>query len=443
MTDDAAINALWQKTRQQRHDPEALHCLLKALQEREDPTAALLQAFLEQTVPPHTEAVALKPCRILLITNLYPPQTLGGYGLLMADFARILEERGHTLHILTTDTPYLGKAPPLEDNITRNLNVFGRWENGVTVPLPEKEAQAIALNNLENVKKTIEIFQPKLCLAGDIEGLSSLIFRPLLQQAIPTIHHLGHKQPGYVIDDTPTSPFYRLVTASGWLKNVIEKLKFPLQKIDVVYSAGDVQKFHHPILPCFKKLNIVFAGIMQPYKGPQTLLQALYYLHQKKIDFTCTFAGDSTDAAFLERFQQGVHDAGLDEKVRLVGKLNREELRQLYFQCNVLVFPSLVDETFGMSQVEAMAAGLVVISTGTGGADEIIEQDVTGLKFPKEDANTLASYCYVLSRDSNRCERLAKAGQEAALTRFNVRESTYKIERIFNKMIATKNHTIN
>ena len=45
------------------------------------------------------------PLRILVITNLYPPQVLGGYERSIADFARLLQHRGHTVLVLTSDTP--------------------------------------------------------------------------------------------------------------------------------------------------------------------------------------------------------------------------------------------------------------------------------------------------------------------------------------------------
>ena len=48
--------------------------------------------------------------RLLLITNLYPPQELDGYGRCMADFAWGLQERGHSLQVITSDAPYLGPA---------------------------------------------------------------------------------------------------------------------------------------------------------------------------------------------------------------------------------------------------------------------------------------------------------------------------------------------
>ena len=50
----------------------------------------------------------LSKMRFLLITNLYPPQELGGYGRCMADFAWGLQQRGHSIQVLSSDAPYLG-----------------------------------------------------------------------------------------------------------------------------------------------------------------------------------------------------------------------------------------------------------------------------------------------------------------------------------------------
>ena len=50
--------------------------------------------------------------RLLLITNLYPPQELGGYGRCMADFAWGLQQRGHTIQVLSSHAPYLGPTTP-------------------------------------------------------------------------------------------------------------------------------------------------------------------------------------------------------------------------------------------------------------------------------------------------------------------------------------------
>ena len=92
-------------------------------------------------------------------------------------------------------------------------------------------------------------------------------------------------------------------------------------------------------------------------------------------DFTCTIAGHSTDPAFLEQLRARAQVGALRGRVQFPGFLDRGRLRALFAKSNVLAFPSVFEEPFGISQVEAMAAGLTVVTSGTGGAREIVEED--------------------------------------------------------------------
>ena len=47
---------------------------------------------------------------LLVVTNLYPPQELGGYGRSIADFVWGLKERGHNIQVLSSDAPHLGSS---------------------------------------------------------------------------------------------------------------------------------------------------------------------------------------------------------------------------------------------------------------------------------------------------------------------------------------------
>ncbi|MBM5786131.1 MAG: glycosyltransferase family 4 protein, partial [Cyanobacteria bacterium K_DeepCast_35m_m1_288] len=49
---------------------------------------------------------------LLLVTNLYPPQELGGYGRCMADFCWGLLQLGHRVQVISSDAPYLGPSGP-------------------------------------------------------------------------------------------------------------------------------------------------------------------------------------------------------------------------------------------------------------------------------------------------------------------------------------------
>ena len=86
---------------------------------------------------------------LLLITNLYPPQELGGYGRCMADFAWGLQQRGHKIQVLSSNAPYLGEdsSGPSGEPVDRRLMLKGSFHNGVEHLQDSSMKHQIDINN--------------------------------------------------------------------------------------------------------------------------------------------------------------------------------------------------------------------------------------------------------------------------------------------------------
>jgi len=93
--------------------------------------------------------------------------------------------------------------------------------------------------------------------------------------------------------------------------------------------------------------------------------------------------GDGPARADLE-----AHFAGLP--VKFMGFMKGESLSQAYASADIFVFPSAL-ETFGLVVVEAMAAGLPVVSSRVGGVREVVEEGVTGYTFDVNDINGMVA----------------------------------------------------
>ena len=422
---------------QSNRNPEALQAYKRCneLGTSEWPVAEKIQTLEKRTAakrPKRTSKVILPTKRILVINNLYPPQELGGYGRLLCDFTNILENRGHSIYVLTSDTPYLGPIDQDQPNVDRSLLLFGSWQNGICGPIGDKEKiLQIIKKNDEKLQNVIKHFSPQLCLLGNIDFLSPSIFQTLLKNGIPVIHHLGNSNPGYSVQDTPKSRFYHLATASNWLKEEILKQGYSLHQIGVIYPGALVKEFKMSVLPALDKLRIAYASIILPYKGPHILINALKKLHDMGVDFSCSLAGTSTDEKFVNSLKNFITQAGMDEKVTFPGFLPRKDLKNFFARHNVLVFPSVFQEPFGISQVEAMAAGLTVVTSGTGGAKEIIEHRRSGVIFNSGDHESLARELLQLTGDKERWRQIALAGQKRALQSFDIEKSVDDIERIY------------
>ncbi|MBN1980413.1 MAG: glycosyltransferase family 4 protein [Chitinivibrionales bacterium] len=372
--------------------------------------------------------------RIVVINNLYPPQELGGYGRLLYDFATLLGQRSHTIHVLSSDTAYLGATPSDEPGVERRLVLFGQWKQGVTSVFDMATICQCIEKNCQILVETIDAFRPDVCLLGNIDFIGPQIIAVLLQHHIPILHHLGNQMPGYAIASTPQSPQYCLACASQWLRSQILAKGYPLDNTDVVYPGAKVDYFYTDDQPPFDKLRIAFAGIVLPYKGIHILIKALLILQQKNVDFTCTVAGTTTDDNFLNGIKQVCVKAGLNQKITFTGYLDRKQLRAMYRSHNVMVFPSLVNEAFGITQVEAMASGLLVLSSATGGAAEVVRQGVSGVVFSAGDCFSLAESLMQVSQNRDYWQTLRISGQQYALHHFDINASVDKIESLFNSL---------
>ena len=125
--------------------------------------------------------------------------------------------------------------------------------------------------------------------------------------------------------------------------------------------------------------------------------------------------------AMVEDFNLGAH-------VQFLGRVNRSEMPEVLRQHKVLVLPSKWDEPFSLVMQEAMASGMAVIGTPTGGTGELLVHRKTGLTFPAGSANVLASRVSELAQNPDVLARLADRGRKTVLQKFSIRSAVDEIE---------------
>jgi glycosyltransferase involved in cell wall biosynthesis len=383
-----------------------------------------------------------KPLSIVLVTNLFPPQELGGYGRMMWEFAHGLIARGHRVRVLTSDVTEFGKNPTpdevaMEGHIRRTLRMVGTWAGGRPAPLTDRAEIVRRMgDNAARFRAALAEVDADLVLAGNLDFLGISILQPALRANLPVLHALANASPGYAAAEQPRDAHYWVAPCSNWNGEVFAQAGFTPSRRETLYPGARVDRFFRLFLPDVRRLRICYASLVLPYKGADTLVDALGRLHQAGIDFTAEIAGDAPDATFLADLQDRVRRHGLEGKVRFPGFLDRRGLAGLFARNNVLVFPSRFQEPFGISQVEALAAGLVVVSSGTGGAREIIRAGVDGLLFNAGSDADLAEKLASLAREPQLMSRLQQAGQARACT-FSVENAVRKIEALAGDLQAT------
>ncbi len=386
-----------------------------------------------------TRLACKEPLRVLVYTNLFPPQEMGGYGRKMWEFAYELKRRGHELYVLTGDAPYLYKEPQgdegsLEPFTRRHLKLFGKWANGSSELTHDGPGTlSIVKENQLEARRAIHDFKPDCCLMGNLDLIGDYAIPEFTSREIPVVQCMGNFTTGWLDGFTPDQRWFRPGPASECLRDDLINNGFDLHQPNTLYPGARIDHFYRHVLPSTDIPRIAFAGLLMEYKGPHTLVEALCQLHKAGLQFEATIAGDSTDQIFVRGLKSRIAQAGLEEQVLFPGFLNRSQLIELFCKSNILAFPSIFEEPFGISQVEAMASGLAVIASGRGGSKEIIRDEVDGLHFEGGNIEDLARKIALLISDPERWTRLAEAGRERAM-QFSIPATVDKIEELFNEM---------
>jgi glycosyltransferase involved in cell wall biosynthesis len=153
---------------------------------------------------------------------------------------------------------------------------------------------------------------------------------------------------------------------------------------------------------------VLCVASLQQYKGHAILLNALAQGDPRLARIELDLVGSGRLRPALER--QAAR-AGLSQRVRFQGSLTEDQVAALLDNAPIFVMPSTVARDGQMdglpvALIEALACGLVVVSTRLSGIPELVEDGVTGFLAEPDDTNSLAhALCRALGSEASRLDR--------------------------------------
>ncbi|WP_320675969.1 glycosyltransferase family 4 protein [Prochlorococcus sp. MIT 1300] len=391
--------------------------------------------------------------RILIVTNLYPPQELGGYGRCMADFAWGLMRLGYQIVVASSDAAYLGPQGPSPSGeiIERKLILKGTFENGLNFLKDANKINSINQWNNEKLKEIIREQKFDGILLGNLDLIGPEILSVLIKTKLPIVHHIGFISAPYPIHSYPTEKNYKMVCASQAVKSSMIREGFPISNEPVIYPGARVELFGEeslrrnlPPINTFSQgkqaqlgtstnpLSVCFAGLLMGSKGAHTVVEALIGLKESGVYVNGMIAGASFQSGYREALEGLLRKAGLEDIVIFTGNLNREQLARMLILHRVGIFPSIYPEAFGIVGAEMQASGLLLITSGVGGASELVEDGKTGLIFNPGDSRDLANKLKMLIQDPKLLEKVSQAGKLQVNEFFSVKNSCLQLQSIFS-----------
>ena len=161
--------------------------------------------------------------------------------------------------------------------------------------------------------------------------------------------------------------------------------------------------------------RLLFWGRLEEEKGLPELFIALKEVTKKIKRVKLTLVGEGNQ---LKEYKNLVATLGLTGQVEFKGWLDAREIQNLTTQSYLGLFPSRV-ESFGLSVIEAMAAGLPVIAASGGAVPENIKDGVTGALVPVNDSDALAKAIISALENPQHIETLAKVAKKVVRERFS------------------------
>ena len=169
-----------------------------------------------------------------------------------------------------------------------------------------------------------------------------------------------------------------------------------------------IQKVNHftiyNVLPSYIKIReeqrdfsspvtVGVVGRLEKIKGGDLVIPAFVRIKERYPETRLLIVGDGSLKAFM---QQQAKDLHVSEYITWVGRKDQSQLQAYYDKIHVLLIPSR-SEGFGLTAIEGMARGCVVIASKTGGLSEIVKDKEVGLLHDQENTEDLAKkVCYVL-----------------------------------------------
>ncbi|WP_407181320.1 glycosyltransferase [Bradyrhizobium sp. STM 3562] len=177
---------------------------------------------------------------------------------------------------------------------------------------------------------------------------------------------------------------------------------------------------------------VLACGRLVPYKGFDVLVRSA--VNQS---FEVWIVGEGRERERLERL---IRELGVQDRVRLLGSVPDDELAKFMCIADVFVMPSVTDaETFGLVQLEAMAAGRPIINTSLDTAVPHVARDgIEAITVPPRDPTRLAEAINSLIADPERRRRMGDAARHRAATKYSTAAFQEGIEEVYRQAIASR-----
>lgn len=208
-----------------------------------------------------------------------------------------------------------------------------------------------------------------------------------------------------------------------------------IDKFDKKCSIEEIQSLRYRLGIDTDDFVVIYTGRIIPEKGVLELLQSIEYLQYHKIKIL-VIGSAAFEKKTVTSYEKEVREIVLKNKSRVIftGYIPNSELYKYYHLADVAVVPSLWDEPAGLVVLEAMAAGKPIITTGSGGIREFLNDDCA-IYVSRENniSKEIADAIGLLKTDVELRNKMAICAQEQS-RKFGMKQYLEELRRIIEEI---------
>ena len=368
---------------------------------------------------------------------MYPPQHVGGYELAWQQAMRHARALGHHVRVLTSDYAEEPRRDEEDPDVHRTLRWYWDLERYEFPKLGVIQRLALERHNAAELRRHLREFAPDLVAWWPMGCMSLSLIEQVRQARIPAVfvvhddwlvYGWDHDQwmriwsgqrrrkLGRIVERVCRIPVtVDLENSGAWVFNsryTLERARatgLDVPAMSVVYP-GIEARFLEPLEPTPWRWRLAYVGRIDRQKGVDTAVEALAQLPPEA---TLTIWG-SGDEHYIAEMNGRADRLGVAERVDFRGFARADQLRAVYQDTDVVVFPVRWNEPFGLVPLEAMGLGRLVVTTSRGGTAEFVQDERNALVFPAGDAGALARCVKRLGDDEALRLRLREDGFRTA-----------------------------
>jgi glycosyltransferase involved in cell wall biosynthesis len=233
----------------------------------------------------------------------------------------------------------------------------------------------------------------------------------------------------------------RLIAVSQASARFSYLLGFSEKRVTVVPNGVDLSCFNRKVDASFMREElgigdeplVVTALRLIKGKSPELLISAFAMVLKVIPNAKLVIAGSGQEEDNLSR---QIKDLNITNSVFMVGKLPKEKVAQLMAAANVFVLPSKM-ESFGLTLLEASAAGVPVVCANAGGVPEVFQDGFNGLLYPPGDDDAMAKAIIRLLQDSKLAHKISVNAVDTA-NQFTWERTAEQTLQVYKEVLQEK-----